>query len=155
MATISSLRLTFSPQMNSTLLVITFLTILASIVPFIFVAKKPFTKLSGSRDDADFLLTIQTSCMQLLSLFTTVYPVLRKTSIHNLPWAVIRTWALAVLGLGCCVAAPVLYYNVPVIWSCVLSYLGAATQACLVLQLALLRMHRGLSARRRKSSRMY
>jgi hypothetical protein len=54
--------LTVSPQINSTLLIITLIVSVASIVPLIFAAKKESVQTPGSTDDADFLLTIQNSC---------------------------------------------------------------------------------------------
>lgn len=78
--------------------------------------------------------------MQVLGLATTtlisLVPKTRKQNI--LVWPNILIWAIAVLGLGSALSAPLLYVRVRTIYSALLSFLASAAQACMVLQLALL-----------------
>ena len=92
---------------------------------------------AGSSTDADFWLLLQTTSMQLLSLFTTLAPLYGRNSEHSLPWPLIWTRVLGVLGFCCSAGAVPLYLFVPIFWSSALSFLGSAFQTGLVLQLAI------------------
>jgi hypothetical protein len=86
----------------------------------------------GSVDDKDFWITIQSSIMGLLSLFTAMYPLYRRS--WGTPW---RWLQLSVLGATCSVAAIPTYPN---FWSSVLSFVCTVSQAFITLQLSLVAM---------------
>lgn len=90
----------------------------------------------GSSRDPDFWTLLQSACMQLLGIFTAIYPIRRLPLVA----ASAQTWAylFAALGVGTTAFAIPAYIYASVFWSSVLSFLGSAAQAFLVLQLAML-----------------
>lgn len=78
--------------------------------------------------------------MQVLGLATTTLTshVPRPRGQHVLVWPKLLTWTIAVLGLGCALSAPLFHVLVRPIYGALISFLASATQACMVLQLALL-----------------
>jgi hypothetical protein len=89
--------------------------------------------LAGSTADADFWLLLQSSAMQLLGLFTAVYPLWASIKTASWRWMQI----LIILGCACALAAVPIYVRLPTMWSAVVSFLGTAAQAYMTLQLAL------------------
>ncbi|KAK5400935.1 hypothetical protein LTR06_011104 [Exophiala xenobiotica] len=121
---------------NSSLLTVSWVMTIACAVLLVPAWRRSSQK-AGSSTDADFWLLLQTTSMQLLSLFTTLAPLYGKKSEHSLPWPMIWTRVLGVLGFCCSAAAVPLYLFVPTFWSSALSFLGSAFQTGLVLQLAI------------------
>jgi hypothetical protein len=72
--------------------------------------------------------------MQLLGLFTTIYPLQRRSTKAAWLWAI----AFSIVGSICSIGAVPLYLYVPVMWSALVSFFGSAAQALVALQLALL-----------------
>ena len=93
----------------------------------------------GSTSDAVIWLLNQTTLMQVLGLDTTILTTLvpRPKQHRVLVRPKFLTWAIAILGLGCAVGAPLLYVRVRPMYGAALSFLASAAQACMVLQLAL------------------
>ena len=77
--------------------------------------------------------------MQILGLVTTavisIVPRLREP--HIWVWSKVLIGWIAVLGLDCALAAPVLYVRFCSVYSALVSFLASAAQAYMVLQLAL------------------
>lgn len=72
--------------------------------------------------------------MQLVSLFTAIYPFYRRSMKPAWLWAI----AFSIVGSICSIGAVPLYLCVPVMWSALASFFGSAAQALVALQLALL-----------------
>ena len=89
--------------------------------------------LPGSTTDPNFWLLLQSSAMQLLGLFTAVYPLWASIKTARWRWTQIFT----ILGCACALAAVPIYVRLPTMWSAVVSFVGAAAQAYMTLQLAL------------------
>lgn len=71
--------------------------------------------------------------MQLLSLFTMMFPISRFA--RAAAWRL--AWAFATAAGVCAIAAPILYVTLPVGWSLLVSYMASAFQAGVVLQVML------------------
>jgi hypothetical protein len=97
----------------------TCLGIAICIIPMI-LAWRSASDSPGTTTDTDFWLLVQTSALQILGLFTAIYPIYRKSTAHAWIW----TWFFAGGGAACACA--------------LVSFLGAVTQAYMALQLALL-----------------
>jgi hypothetical protein len=89
---------------------------------------------TGSTSDVDFWLLIQNSIMQILGIFTAMFPMYGRSTAHAWIWAQIFT----AVGSCCAIAAVPLYIYVPTIWSASVSSIGSASQGFIALQLALL-----------------
>jgi hypothetical protein len=111
----------------------TCLVIAICIIPMI-LAWRSANDSPGTTTDTDFWLLVQTSALKILGLFTAIYPIYRKSTAHAWIW----TWFFAGGGAACACAAIPLYLYIPTIWSALVSFLGAVTQAYMALQLALL-----------------
>lgn len=100
------------------------------------VAWKFGTSGPGIVEEMDFWTQIQSSLMQLLGLFTAIYPLYRVSS--GPPWI----WALVFVTAGaiCSIAAVPTFLFLRPFWSSILSFFGAAAQAVVTLQLSLLAM---------------
>ena len=110
-----------------------------SSIPLGLAFHNSTNKTPGSTSDSDFWLLIENSLMQILGLITTasisIVPRLREP--HVWVWPKVLIGCIAVLGLDCALAAPVLYVRFCPIYSALVSFLASAAQACMVLQLAL------------------
>jgi hypothetical protein len=95
----------------------------------------------GSIGDVDFWLLIQTSTMQLLAIFLTIYPIYQRVAAApatSSSGAWIWARVFTVLGICCTFAAVGLYLIVPTMWSAFVSSCGVAAQAGVALQLSLI-----------------
>ena len=103
----------------------------------------------GTTQDADCWTLLQSSIMQLLSLFKMIFPVWRRSWM---PWGTWTwTWVYVAVCLLCTATAAPLYIVVPVQWSLALSFGGNVAQALVVLQLMpAVEEDRGVGTRRRK-----
>lgn len=72
--------------------------------------------------------------MQLLGLFTAIFPMYRQAKNHAWMW----TQAFTAVGTACSVASIPLYLYAPTMWSALLSFFGSAAQAGMALLLALM-----------------
>jgi len=72
--------------------------------------------------------------LQLLGLFTTIYPMPKRTTATAWLWAQVFT----ILGSMCAIAAIPVYLYVSTIWSAFVSFIGSAAQGLMALQLALI-----------------
>ena len=110
-----------------------------SAIPLGLAFYKSTNTAPGSTSDSDFWLLIENSLMQILGLITTtlisIVPRLREP--HIWVWPKFLIGCIAVLGIDCALAAPVLYVRFCPIYSALVSFLASAAQACMVLQLAL------------------
>ena len=110
-----------------------------SVIPLGLAFHNSSSNALGSTSDSDFWLLIENSLMQILGLITTtlisIVPRLRGPHVWVWPKSLIG--CIAVLGLDCALAAPVLYVRFRPIYSALVSFLASAAQACLVLQMAL------------------
>ena len=110
-----------------------------SAIPLGLAFHKSTNNAPGSTSDSGFWLLIENSLMQILGLVTTtvinIVPRLRES--HVWVWPKVLVGCIAVLGLDCALAAPVLYVRFCPIYSALVSFLASAAQACMVLQLAL------------------
>jgi FtsH-binding integral membrane protein len=105
----------------------------ASMVPMIFAWQRSSNS-TGSTADVDFWLLIQTSVLQLLGLFTTIYPMPKHSTATAWLWAIVFT----VLGSVCVFAAIPVYLYISTMWSAFSSFIGSAAQLSMTLQLALI-----------------
>ena len=110
-----------------------------SVIPLGLAFHNSTRDAPGSTSDSDFWLLIESSLMQILGLVTTtvinIVPRLREP--HVWVWPKVLVGCIAVLGLDCALAAPVLYVRFCPIYSALVSFLASAAQACMVLQLVL------------------
>lgn len=110
-----------------------------SVIPLGLAFHNSIRNAPGSTSDSDFWLLIENSLMQILGLVTTtvinIVPRLRER--HVWVWPKVLIGCIAVLGLDCALAAPVLYVRFCPIYSALVSFLASAAQACMVLQLSL------------------
>jgi len=113
----------------------TSLVTFASTIPLIF-AWYHSQPVVGTTSDPDFFFLIQKSIMQVLGIFTTMYPVSRNNAASRAPWY----WALffTVVGTACAVAAPFMYPYLPTFWSGFVSFAGTVAQVAMAVQLVLL-----------------
>jgi len=72
--------------------------------------------------------------MQLLGLFTAMFPILRQAKSHAWKWSQVFT----VLGAACSITSIPLYLYAPTIWSALFSFWGSAAQAGMALLIALM-----------------
>ncbi|KAF2236428.1 hypothetical protein EV356DRAFT_498457 [Viridothelium virens] len=97
------------------------------------IAWKLSSSTKGSTKDADFYLLIQSSAMNILGIFTAVYPTWNWPASHAKRWA----YTFTVLGIVCATVSILVYLYVSMIWSGLLSFSAAAIQAFMVLQFAI------------------
>ncbi|KAL8837105.1 MAG: hypothetical protein Q9170_002662 [Blastenia crenularia] len=129
------------PQRDATLVTITVVAMTVSAIPVGLAYHHSNMITPGSTSDADFWLLIQNSLIQLLVLVTTTLTSLgskRWKPAKTLRWPRLLSWCLPSLGFSCALGAPLLYILVPTMYSAIVSFLGSAMQAGIVLQLALL-----------------
>jgi hypothetical protein len=88
----------------------------------------------GSTDDSGFWFLLQNSIMQLLGLFTAVFP------IHHGFFGAAGHWAMLFAATGSlnAIAAIPAYLYLPTFWSGLFSFIGVAAQAFIALQFSLL-----------------
>jgi hypothetical protein len=72
--------------------------------------------------------------MQLLGLFTAMFPIYRRSLAHAWRWA----QALTVLGALCSLGSIPLYIYAPTMWSALVSFFGSAARTGMALLLALM-----------------
>jgi hypothetical protein len=89
----------------------------------------------GTTHDVDFWLLIQSSMLQLLGLFTAMFPIYKRSPAHAWRWA----QALTVLGALCSLGSIPLYNYAPTMWSALVSLFGSA-QAGMASLIALMRI---------------
>ena len=110
-----------------------------SVIPLGLAFHHSTSNAPGSTSDPDFWLLIENSLMQILGLITTtvisIVPRPREPLVWV--WPKFLIGCIAVLGLDCALAAPLLYVRFCPIYSGLVSFLASAAQACMVLQLAL------------------
>jgi hypothetical protein len=85
--------------------------------------------------DPGFLSALQQFMMSLLALYVTLAPGFRTVTLHERygQW----TWAFAIFSILSGVSALILYVAVSPAWCSLLSFVAAAGQAFVVLQLIL------------------
>jgi hypothetical protein len=88
----------------------------------------------GTTADTDFYLLIQNSIMQLLGIFTAIYPLRRGLKATAFRWAQF----FAVCGVACAFGSVPMYLYLPTMWSSLVSFFGAVGQAMTTLELALI-----------------
>ena len=88
-------------------------------IPFIGQAYRYSSHEPGTLKDADFWFLLQSSCMQLLNLATTLISMYKDTNIHKAT----RQWMFAttVLGMLTTVSAMAIYVRLPTEWSSMLA----------------------------------
>lgn len=111
-------------------------TILATMIAFVplVLAWRASTNIPGTTEDADFYLLLQTAIMQLLGIFTALYPSTKGRNITAWIWA----QAFAIGGALCTVGSVPMYLYLPTMWSALASFFGAVAQVVTTLQLALM-----------------
>jgi hypothetical protein len=72
--------------------------------------------------------------MQLLGLFTAMFPIYRRSPAHAWRWA----QALTALGALCSLGSIPLYVYAPTMWSALVSFFGSPAQDGMPLLLALM-----------------
>ncbi|KAF2007476.1 hypothetical protein P154DRAFT_517187 [Amniculicola lignicola CBS 123094] len=100
----------------------------------------------GTTHDSDFWTLVQSSVMQLLGLFTAIYPLYKRSSGPPWVWALILTTTGAI----CSIAAIPMFLYVGSFWSSVVSFFGIAAQAVVILQLSLLAVQASVKPRIKK-----
>lgn len=119
-------------KLNPTVIGATVSVFFASVIPFTLAwIRLPWEH--GSPRDADFWLSLQNSLFQLLGVFLVIQPISRFAPKRAWQWAC----AIATAGVVFAVFAPLLFCLVPVAWSALCSFLAAAAQAAIVLELVL------------------
>lgn len=118
------------PTLNAVVSIVTLLAALPLVPAWSHSLPQP-----GSTDDTDFWLMLQSSTMQLLGLFTAVFPIYHRRS-HGAAW----NWSILFTAAGSlsAVAAIPAYLYLPTFWSGLLSFIGAGAQVYLALQLCFL-----------------
>jgi hypothetical protein len=106
-------------------------TLLLTCIPIGLAWTRSATEM-GRSNDANFYQSLAGSILQLLSLATLLYPTIAHSRISGHPW--VWTWVLASVSVVCTLLSPALYTVVPVAWSMVLAFAGAAAQALIILQ---------------------
>jgi hypothetical protein len=91
------------------------------------------TNSPGSWADADVWILFQTSAMQVLGLFTAIFPIYNASAASVSRW----TWIFTALGMACAIGTILMYLLVATIWGFLISFLVSVAQAYAVLQLAL------------------
>jgi hypothetical protein len=122
-----------SSKRNATLITVVFATTVLGFIPIIFAWHRA-TDLPGSAQDADFWLLIQSSIMQLVGLFTAMFPISRQAKSHAWIWS----QAFTFLGASCSIASIPLYLYAPTMWSALLSFWGSTAQAGMALSISLM-----------------
>jgi hypothetical protein len=97
------------------------------------LAWKATPNVKGSWDDADFFMTIQSSVMNALGIYTTCQPTFSQ------PASTAKRWVqcFAALGILCAFGAIGMYGTLPTMWSALLSFLSSVIQAFMTMQLAI------------------
>jgi hypothetical protein len=115
------------------LVAIALISIILSLVPLV-LAWRISGASPGTTSDVDFYLLIQTSIMQLLGLFTAIFPMAKRPASSAWIWAQFFT----IVGVLVSVAAVPMYLYLPTMWSALVSFIGSATQIAVTLELALI-----------------
>lgn len=89
----------------------------------------------GKLRDADFWWLLQNTLNQILALITLAVPIYQGSKLPFQSW--FWTWCFILLASVATVLAPVLYLLLPVAYSGILSFVGSACQAFVVLQLSI------------------
>ena len=108
------------------------ITILGCIYPLIRAMTSSPPK-SGLTGETDFWQQLINSIIQLNGFLTLLLPIYRETAAKE--W--VGTWIITSLGCGSAIVAVPLYLMVPTSWSVFFTWLAAASQLFVVLQVAL------------------
>ena len=111
---------------------IVIITILGCIYS-LFRAMASSPSAPGSTQDTDFWQQVLNSTVQLSGFLTLFLPIYRETAAKE--W--IGTWIITSLGCGSAIVAIPLYLTVPISWSVFFTWLAAACQLVVVLQVAM------------------
>lgn len=72
--------------------------------------------------------------MQLLGIFTAMFPIYKRAKSHTWIWA----QAFTIFGALCSILSIPLYLYAPTMWSALFSFFGSAAQAVMALLIALM-----------------
>ena len=118
-------------SMRSTLSFVVPTISLLSVVPAA-IAWKYGDSVLGSTADSNFWQAVSGSILQLLGLFTFVWPTLSSPRLSQLAWVWI--WMLAGFSAICAIVSVPVYLVVPTVWSFGISFAGMLAQAVVQLQ---------------------